>query len=310
MNVQTNTPIANTIDIAGGATLDIMGADDGTNAGAFVVGTPATSLAPVTTSLAVAGTGTLHVGGGGGGGNFIVGVGSGNGSFGGFTATLDMSQLANFVYDGTGDGNFFVGYGTRSTGIVHLANSSNTITATDLVVGDSAQTPGFSSLGADNNGGGTSRLYLGAGTNTLDLGGTLTIGNTQAAGIVQFESAAGSLAIGGEDPVGNPGQVPDIIVGRQSAGSGAATSSLLLAGHTATIGAGTVTVGAVARRGRYFDRAGHLRYRHIHRRHDRTGAARQRQRRGQWNLHPRWSQSELDRDRSAQCQRPVRSGQS
>lgn len=243
LQVQTNNPASNTINIAGGATFNIV---NGAVINAIVlVGTSATTPSTVTTSLAVSGSGTLNVGPTSG--NFTIGVGSGNNAFGGFSATLDMSGLANFVYNGTGGGNFYVGFGTRPIGTVHLANTSNSITANDLTVGDSNQTPGFPGIPNNNNAGGApSNLFLGAGTNIFNLGGTLMLGNTKASGNLQFENASGSVAINGLDPQGNPGQVPNIVVSRMSAGSGTGTSNLLLAGHTASVQTGTVSIGVVA----------------------------------------------------------------
>ncbi len=175
--VQTNSPATNSINIAPGATLSL--ASSAATNGIVVVGTPPTSAAATTTLLAVSGGGTLNVTGGDA--NFIVGVGSGNNAFGDSNATLDLSGLSNFVYNGAV--NFYVGFGTRTVGTLHLANSSNIITTHDMTVGDSSQTPGFTNLGTDDNAAASaSNLYLGAGTNVLNLGGTLTIGNTKASG--------------------------------------------------------------------------------------------------------------------------------
>ena len=95
--VQTNTAPANSINIAAGAGFNVA-SERGTNA-ILVVGTPPTSTGATTTSLTVTGGGTFNVGGSDA--NFIVGVGSGNNAFGDSNATLDLSGLANFVYNGT-----------------------------------------------------------------------------------------------------------------------------------------------------------------------------------------------------------------
>ena len=222
--VQTDSPVANTINIAAGAVLNLTGAT--TNA--VVVGTPGTSAASPTTFLTIAGGGTLNVGGASA--NLIVGV-SGPGSNGNSNATLDMSGLANFVYNSAG-GDIVAGSGFGSTGTIHLANTSNTITANNVTAGDNSR--------------GTSNLFLGAGTNTFNLGGALIIGNGIASGNVQFETSSGSIAINGLDPVNNPTQVPNITVSNTSSQGGATTSRLSLAGHNASIQAGTVTVGVVS----------------------------------------------------------------
>ncbi len=241
--VQTNSPEANSINVAPGATLNLT-SSAGSNS-IFVVGTPPTSPASTTTVLAVSGGGTLNVTSDAA--NFIVGVGSGNNAFGGSTATLDMSGLANFVYNSPAIGNFYVGFGTRTIGTLHLANSSNVITAHDMTVGDSSQTPGFTNLGTNNNAASApSNLFLGSGTNTFNLGGTLTLGNTKGAGNIQFETSAGSLVLNGQDPAGNPSQVPNIVVSQESAGTFSGASSILLAGHNATIQSGNVSIGVAA----------------------------------------------------------------
>jgi autotransporter-associated beta strand protein len=245
--VQTNTSAANTITIPTGVTFNMSGG--GNNSAIVVIGTPSilTTNSSNATTLVVSGAGTWNISNTNG--NFDVGVGSGNNSTTGFNAQLDMRNLANFVYNtGTaGTGNFYVGFGTRPTATIHLANTSNTITAQDMQIGNSAQTPGFTSLGTNNNAGGTSTMFLGSGTNVFNLGGNLILGNSKGVGVMQFETAAGTLVINGKDPAGNPSQLPSVTVGRESSGSGSTgTNQMLLAGHQVTISANSLIVGANA----------------------------------------------------------------
>jgi fibronectin-binding autotransporter adhesin len=239
LSVRTNTTAVNTINIAGGATFNISG---GTSTlPVFVVGV-APSGTNTNTVLNVAGAGTLNVTSTANA-SFNVGVGSGaNGIGGNPVATLDMSQLANFVFS-TGTGSFGVGnLVTRSSSTVNLANASNSITAATVGVGDSNQ------VSSGNNFGNGSNLFLGAGTNVINAN-TINVGNTKSAGSIQFLKSTGSLTIQGE--AGGASTV-NITVGRGSANTDTTTASqFLLAGntpnvHTVNIQAGTVQLGVLA----------------------------------------------------------------
>jgi autotransporter-associated beta strand protein len=235
--VQTNTPVSNTINIANGATLNFI--PSGTTTSAVIVGTPATNASPVTSTLTVSGGGTLNIGPTNA--NFIVGVGSGNNNFGAFNATLDLSGLPNFVYNGSNSSLFEVGVGTRSQGTLKLANTNNTITAGAMDVGGSNATPGLQPPGGGTLGSGfSSNLYLGTGTNTLNVQ-VLRIGSVNASGNVQFlDGSLGSVVIQGI-AAGSPANI--IIVGDNTGGTTGGTGQLLLAGHNATVGVNGIAVG-------------------------------------------------------------------
>ncbi len=88
-------------------------------------------------NLVVSGTGTLNMTSTTNT-SFNIGVGAGsNTPTGQPLATMDLTGLSNFVFS-TGTGSFGVGnLVTRSSSTLRLANTSNSITAANLVVGDS-----------------------------------------------------------------------------------------------------------------------------------------------------------------------------
>ena len=239
-SVRTNTTAANTINIANGATWNI--------AGAFTVGVAPTT-ASSNTVLNINGGGTLNITSTTNS-NFNVGVGNNANSLGGTPlATMDMSGsttgsagLSNFIFS-TGTGSFGVGnLVTRSSSLLFLANTSNSITAATVGIGDSNQSSG------GNNANLGSILYLGAGTNVINAN-TINVGLTKSLGAIQFWTGTGSVTIGGE---AGGASTANITIGRAAVGTySAATtrlpqSQILLAGHTANIQAGTVVIGAVA----------------------------------------------------------------
>jgi fibronectin-binding autotransporter adhesin len=239
-SVRTNTTAANTINIANGATWNI--------AGGFTVGVAPTASSS-NTVLSINGGGTLNVTSTTNT-SFNVGVGNNANSLGGTPlATMDMSGsttsstgLANFIFS-TGTGSFGVGnLVTRSSSLLYLANTSNSITAATVGVGDSNQSSG------GNNANLGSILYLGAGTNVINAN-TINVGLTKSLAAIQFWAGTGSVTIGGE---AGGASTANITIGRATVGTySAATtrlpqSQILLAGHTANIQAGTVVIGAVA----------------------------------------------------------------
>ncbi len=104
-------------------------------------------------------------------------------------------------------------------------------------------------------------MFLGAGTNVLNLGsgvaGTqqlsftvpgdasatqfgLILGNAKGVGVIQWQGSTGSVVIAGQS---GGSSKTNIVVGRESSGSGSAgLSQLLLAGHQATVQGGTVLI--------------------------------------------------------------------
>ena len=262
--VQTNTAASNVMNIASGVTLNMSGL--GNNGSIVVIGTPPilTTNSADTSNLTVNGSGTWNISNTNS--NFTFGVGSGNNNTTAMNPTLDMSGLSNFVYNtgAAGTGSFNVGFGTRPNGTLRLANTSNVITAASMEVGDSNQTPGFTNLGStNNNASGTVNLFLGTGTNVLNLGSGvagvqqlsftipgdasatqfgLILGNNKGVGAIQFQGSTGSVVIAGQ--TGGASKT-NIVVGRESSGSGStALNQLLLAGHQSTVQGGTVIIAA------------------------------------------------------------------
>ena len=229
----------NIISIASGQSLNVSDV--------FRVGTNPTSSTATPTALNVTGGGTLNIAPTNNA-NFILGVGSGNNAFATMNVTMDMSGLANFVYNtgATGTGNMYIGFGTRPAATLKLANTSNSITATTIELGDSNQTPGFTSfaLANNNNAGGTSTLALGTGTNVINAA-NINLGFNKGVGVINFQDPVnGSVVIAGQ--AGGTSKAK-ITVGQQSSGTGSTlVNSMQLAGHTATVQAGTFIVGANA----------------------------------------------------------------
>jgi autotransporter-associated beta strand protein len=225
--VRTNTATANTINIASGATWNTTGA--------VTIGAPPTSATATQTVLNVAGLGTWNVTTATNA-SFNVGLGSGNNNFGQPQHTLDMTGLSNFVYStgATGTGIFGVGnLVTRPTSTARLANTSNSITAASVVIGDSNQSGG-------NNSGGSSTLFLGAGANVLNAN-TFTIGNTKGNGAMSFQTTTGSVNIAGQ--AGGTSRA-NMTIGRGSSATDTNTArQVQLAGHTANVQANNVILG-------------------------------------------------------------------
>ena len=239
VTAQTLNAVAtpNLINIAAGQSLNVSDV--------FRVGTNATAATAVPTALNITGAGTLNVSPTNNA-NFIIGVGSGVNANAQMNVTTDMSGLSNFVYNtgATGTGSFYVGFGTRPGATLKLANTSNTITTPTIEVGDSGQTPGFTGLGTNNNGGGTSTLALGTGANIINVN-NINVGFTKGTGIISFQDPMnGTVTINGQ--AGGTSKA-NITIGRQSSGSGTTNvSQMQLAGHLATVQAGTVIIGSNA----------------------------------------------------------------
>jgi len=206
--------------------------------GGFTAGVPSAASVPISagvvTAVAISGN-TFTVNGTTA--NFQVGLGRTNAAAGTDPrASVDMSGLANFTYTGT-TGQFVVG-GGNVLGNVALANTTNNITAAQIRVGDSQAS------GEDNNpnNGAPSTLHLGKGTNVLNVT-TIIIGNDKGDGVIDFQDPVlGSVNING---IGGATTTADITMGTYINGASSNTpiASLLLAGHTATVNAGNVSVG-------------------------------------------------------------------
>jgi autotransporter-associated beta strand protein len=263
----TIASLTTAVNSASPSTLTINGADvlnvnsnnsltpTGIN-GVFVLGATSTSVV-TTTALTVSGTGTLNVNGGNNNSSFLVGLGAFLTSTPTMTATLNMSGLANFSFTtGTGTftptstvgGNeFAVGAGNNTSATLSLAsassNSSNMITAPLIDIGDSAATPGDANAVNDGQvASSTTTVNLGAGTNVF-AANNIAIGAGRETGIVTWPSTTttGSLTITG---AAGGASTANITVDNANLGTPPSSGSMLsLAGHSATVQAGTVIVG-------------------------------------------------------------------
>lgn len=227
--VQSNTSAPNMISIGTGKTLTVNGA--------VTVGVSevfSNNFAGVRSALAVTGANWVV---NSGAGHFTVGIPRSNAAGGGDpAATVDLAGLANFTYNATA-GELRVG-GGNVAGTLLLANTSNTIVAAQVRVGDSnLQPPG----NGGNNNGGPGTLILGSGTNVINAN-TITIGATKTQGIVNFsDPVLGSITIAGQAG-GNT--VANITVGNATSATAVnVVSQLNLEGHLANIQAGTVIIG-------------------------------------------------------------------
>jgi autotransporter-associated beta strand protein len=234
LDVQSNNmaPEVNTIAIGAGKTLTVNGG--------FTVGISPTytnNFAGVRTALNVTGD-RLTVNAGGS--IFRVGVARANSAAGGDpTAFLDLSSLSNFSHTGTN--HFRVGNG-NARGEMNLANTSNTITAAQIRIGDSGQDAGGTG-GSENNNAGRSFLRLGAAVNVLNTD-LLIIGRTKSGGTIEFQQATGTLMLAGS--AGGTSTANIVIGSSDNATGGNFESMLLLNGHSATVQGGDVVLGQLA----------------------------------------------------------------
>jgi fibronectin-binding autotransporter adhesin len=235
---QTNSATANTITIGSGKTLTVNGP--------FTVGVSPTytnNFAGVSTTLNVGGD--LNAVGdrlvvNSGENLFRVGRARANAAAGGDPlAMLDLSGLSNFTH--TGDNHFRVGNG-NARGEMNLANTSNTITADWVRIGDSGQDGGGTG-GSENNNAGRSFLRLGTGTNVINAD-MLIIGRTKSGGTIEFQEATGSLVIAGQ--AGGMSTANIQIGSSDNATGGNLESMLSLAGHNATVQGGNVVIGQLS----------------------------------------------------------------
>ena len=226
LSVQTKSTSANVINIASGQTFTVTGT---VNLGTM---TTTTAEGNLNTNVNFTGGGNFS----NTGGNFYVGFGANNlGAGDRNVARVDMTALTNFSY--TGGANFGVGWMTRPDAQLRLPSGSNTIVAATIGVGNSGKT---GTTASDNNGSQTARLFLGTGTNTINAG-QIDIGNIKGSGSIEWQGSTGTVTIAGQ---AGGTSTANITLGRQSSATGTSTASqLLLAGHNATVQAGTVTVG-------------------------------------------------------------------
>jgi autotransporter-associated beta strand protein len=218
-NTSNLTSLSNTnqLTIASGSTLTVGG---NVAIGVFTSTTSNTLTALGTGSVAGAG-GNLTVNG-----SFAVSAGGNNSGIG--NATANLSGLSNFNQTAT-SGFLNVGFGMSATGNLTLA-PNNAINVGQINVGNS------NGLNSVNN---ASLLTLGTGSTSLEAN-TIDVGVSKAGGIVQLPAGA-TVSIAGTNGSGGA----NISVGQATTGTYdfSGTDGLYLAGGTATVSAGTVTVG-------------------------------------------------------------------
>jgi fibronectin-binding autotransporter adhesin len=224
--VQTNTTAVNGLTIASGSTLSVSGA-------VSITLNPASGSTATNTNLQVSGGGTFSAVNTSNS-SFQVGTGSAANpaSKSQALASLDMSGLSNFIFSTgtTGTGEFDVGNEAHGQGVVLLADTSNSITAATVRVGDSSP-----SL---NGGSGTSTLSLGAGTNTI-AANQITVGATKDSGLINFQTATGELTVTNEAGTGGA----NFTVGTGGSGTGQGNGTANFDGHMVTMTLGTLDIG-------------------------------------------------------------------
>ena len=229
---------ANTVNVTTGQTLTINGAG-GLNVGIDQGGTSST-----TSKLTISGAGALQVTNASA--NVVVGLSQAANSSNN-TGTLDLTGLTSVTLGNstTAIGQLLVGYAQTASGTLLLSNTANTITASVIQVGNSLN----SSAGP-----GTSQITLGAGTNVLDADTFdiaasntkfITKDNATVAFVNPGSVGLGTVTIANKAGTGgaaiNIGSRASVTGG---GGTGGNIAGLLdVRGHTATINAGTLTIG-------------------------------------------------------------------
>ena len=139
-----------------------------------------------------------------------------------------MTALSNFTYStgATGTGLFGVGWMTRPDGQLRLSNTSNTIVADVIGVGNSGITGTNSS---PNNDGTTARLFLGGGTNVINAD-NINIGVVKGRGSIEWDAAVttGSVTVAAQDGVGRA----NITIANQSSATAAGGGRVRCPGRT------------------------------------------------------------------------------
>ena len=219
-SVESNTADTTTpsniclLSIAGGKTLAVA---------RFNAGIPGTTKTALGTGSPAGSGGTLSVAG-----DITIGCDS---TVSSQATAVDFSGLAALNMNAPAGG-FVMGNGLNSSSYVTLAGKSNLLNAALISVGDSG---GFNYNSAH------SILSLGAGNNTLQAD-AVVLGAAKGAGEIKFATSNGSVTIAG---TGGGSKKADITLGNASIFSyvtGTNLSQLALAGHQATVHAGTVIV--------------------------------------------------------------------
>ena len=219
----TNSALTNVVTVAPGQTLALTGA------GGLTVG--ADSGTNSTTRCRMSGSGTLTVANS----NALVIVGKAQSSQNySSSGWLDLSGLSCVTLGSAAAplSDLRVGYGMTTSGQLTLSETSNTVTATTVQIGNSG---GFN--------GGTGTVLLGAGANVI-AASTINIGLSKTSGTLKFASqlagSSGTVTICGR----SVGSVDLVIGGKIGTGTSATPIGTLdLRGHVATVTAGTLTLG-------------------------------------------------------------------
>lgn len=219
---------SNTSDITSPGNINLLSIASGSTltASSFTVGvTGSTGAGNTLTALgtgAAGSGGTLRING-----SFNMSRSGGANTTDAAITSVDLSGLLALNIQAPA-GSLSVGSNLRSRGTLTLANNSNTLNVGTLSLGDTG-----------SNSSGMSTLNLGAGTNALQAP-VIIIGAGKAGGLIQFGGPGGSVVITGAGGSGSS----TISIGNASTGTyTGGNNSLLLAGHPATITAGTVTIG-------------------------------------------------------------------
>jgi autotransporter-associated beta strand protein len=215
--------------------LVIASGQTATVSGTFTVGVVQSNLATNTNQTLTSYTGAFNSANNGTGGELDVNgamtVGANPGGANKFTATIDFTAYSTFKLNAPAT-TLNIGNGLNIAGVVSLAsgaNSANTINVATISLGTS---------GSSNAQTG-SKLNLGSGSNAIEAS-TINVGTGKSSGAIQFGSSSGSVTIAGTGGSGTS----NITIGNQTSGTAtSSTSSLLLAGHSATVQAGTLLVG-------------------------------------------------------------------
>jgi autotransporter-associated beta strand protein len=161
----------------------------------------------------------------------------GSSSSSGVLATFNLANLSYFVYSNS-SGTISVASGTTTYegGVMYLAGVSNSITAGTIAV---------SAGNEANSGNSSSGLYLGNGTNNINVG-TLDIGMYKSAATVQFQSGAPGTAGVRIRNTDGASAVTTIALGDQNAKTGTSSpvgTLNLTGGYGVDIKAGTLLLG-------------------------------------------------------------------
>ncbi|MFO1523221.1 MAG: autotransporter-associated beta strand repeat-containing protein [Kiritimatiellia bacterium] len=224
-NVTTVTSDNKTISLTSPNTFSVTGT------GGFTLG--ADTGATSTHKLTLTGTGSFSVNNASA--NVVIGIAQGADTRTN-TSTLDLTSLASVTLgdNTTAINELRVGYGQAVTASLLLSNTANTINANVVSIANSN--------GANSSG--TPSITLGTGTNVI-AADTIHIGLSKGRGTLKFASqtagSPGTVTI--TDQAGTGGA--NIVIGSNNGvNTGFTTTGLLdLRGHTATVTAGTVTVG-------------------------------------------------------------------